>query len=324
MSKNTDPFGTLHNSATDDEDLWFMKALVTAQAARDLDSYKLERDLAEICENVQVPAKGFPLQTQFSSSGPAMTLLAWPFVDGDAVKPNNKHQIKLLGAALANLHRSLRQLQGQGKFRTFRDRAQEYRRWLVRIHGDLMAEFSDGNLQRLTDRFDWLPGYLAENANVSFEAFFSKPCQLIHADLNTGNIFCTGNIDNIGIVFVDFEAATQSLFPPHFDLAILIERQFVASDMESSDWMELAEVLIDSYSTDAGDPVLTSETCLNDAITFSILRAVAILDALDRAGRGNLDAEWRKFEKLSKLHSRHRPLLDQLARRAIAKFGRCD
>ncbi|MCP5072329.1 MAG: phosphotransferase [Rhodobacteraceae bacterium] len=299
-----------------------MKALVTAQAARDLASYVLEHDLAQTCDNVQEPAKGFPLQTQFSDHGPAMTLLAWPFVDGEAVRPNDKPQIKLLGSALANLHRSMRQLQAQGKTTNFHDRAQDYRRWLVRIHSDLMAEFSNGRLQRLTDRFDWLPGYLSENADMSFEAFFSAPSQLIHADLNPGNIFCTGGTDNNEIVFLDFEAATQSLFPLHFDLAILIERQFVASDMEVSEWMELAAALIDSYTTSAGKMVLTSETCLNEAISFSILRAIAILDALERAGRGSPDAEWKKFERLSVLHRNSRNLLDQLARSSIEKFAR--
>jgi hypothetical protein len=168
-------------------------------------------------------------------------IFAYPFVDGSYLN-NSMGDLSMLGSALARLHTALVSFPEAHKI------AHSQRGMRTRMRRKARALLVDkcwvtGELFPVrTHLLQWL----------EIDALFDKDeCQVIHNDLNAGNVLqdTKGNV-----WFLDFEEASWSYLPPYFDIAKVIERFILVNE----DWDIQTKIiasrrLLDAYSVDRCD-----------------------------------------------------------------------
>ncbi len=162
-------------------------------------------------------------------------MFSYPFIDGKYLNKSIGN-LPNLGRALANLHKTLANFPYAHKVsRKQRSIRGHMRRKAKELLGD--KNWASGNLLSIrTHILKWL----------EVDSLLSKSlCQVIHNDLNAGNVL----LDNLGnIWFIDFEEARWSYLPYYFDIAKVIER-FVLVNEEWNVEMKFraSKQLLNSY-----------------------------------------------------------------------------
>ncbi|MCP5088791.1 MAG: phosphotransferase [Rhodobacteraceae bacterium] len=296
----------------------FIKSIPSGKAGRDQRSFEIERRVSETCNCLAMPIKPAPLTFYDPEDGLQKQLFAWKFLEGRGIDAANQTQISALASELAHLHGALLEFQNETRFKPDLDRAEKHRAWLCDSYRQIQTESLKGQYVPQLDGFPLLQSFVSNDHTGFLERFFSADCQLVHGDLNPGNLLWVPGEHRGSVAFLDFEEATQSLFPACFDIAVLIERLFLVSEGPGTEWMPQAELLLKGYSRARGGTCLHTENDLNDALVFATIRSLVILIELEKAGRPASQKEWEKFENLCVLHQRFKGEMKTLARWAIS------
>lgn len=263
----------------------FLKTIHGGHAARLGRAMQLEAAVAEICPHVAAPLTPAPVPLGASDRCVAL----WPWLDSRPLDPCDPDELRSAGHALGSLHVALQDAEFPSSF------AQERVNWLLQSWQELRQDDADGLLGCFHERFPWLKMALTEVSRGISDRFVSASRQLIHGDLNPGNLLCLpGRI----VMFIDFEEAVQSFLPTFFDLAMMIERQLMTGAV-GRDWQNGAAIIVEAYVARTGTRLQYAE-CVFDARCFSILRSLVILVTSERMGRPWPDSEWHKFDKLTR------------------------
>jgi len=144
---------------------------------------------------------------------------AYPFVEGIYLN-SSQGELQALGGALARLHTALA---------SFPDAHR-----IARRQREMRARMRDKAKALLVDQ-RWALGDLSPIRThlqrwLEVDAILGKDgCQVIHNDLNAGNVLQDTKGD---VWFLDFEEARWSYLPPNFDVAKVIERFILVNE----DW----------------------------------------------------------------------------------------
>lgn len=281
------PQGGCHYLRTELEGhgLVFLKTIYAKQAERLAASMRLESAVAARCPHVAAPVLPAPIPL----NGGDASLAIWPWLDGRKLDPESAEDMRAAGVALGRLHIAMQDID----MPTYYARARLD--WLLTSWRRLQREMADGLLDDICTRFPWFSAVLGQISRGISDDFLSAQRQLVHGDLNPGNLFC---MPGPLVKFIDFEEAIQSYLPAFFDLAMLIERHLLVYPSREP-WQARAEPFFRAYLAETNSS-LPYAGCLFDARCFSVLRSLIILVASDRAGRPWPDSEWHKFDLLSR------------------------
>jgi hypothetical protein len=285
----------LKAKSTDSTDI-FIKTIDSSQLPRLTKALELESKLSNCCSEVVRPVTSQPL----ALPGTTRHVLIWPFVVGTTLDIRDTIQLRNSGRALASLHNAL------WAHASPNNQSLKRKTWLSEQTRELLDAQTDGLLNQFTQRFDWLSDFLINLNSENVAAFFMDEAQVIHGDLNPGNILCTKHGQ---ILFLDFEEAVNSFYPVWLDLAIFIERHFMVPERPLSECVPF----IEGYREVNGTLQFPRPTCLADALTFATLRSIIILISSERVGRKWAGSEWKKFGILTKLANQYRVGLIELA-----------
>ncbi len=270
----------------------FVKIVPCREAAR---LRAAERVAAFVCKggiqvNCQLP--GYP-----RPAGGDYLLFASPYIEGTFYQ-GEAQQAASVGKALAHLHRILRRCpwrkairrRGLGRQRKLRDRLHLIRRGQV----DGIPTAALSILEKVDD-------HLLER--------LCRDAQVIHGDLNAGNILFAGH--HRRPVFLDFEDTPTAWFSPLTDLAYLLERLALCS---SSSPTTTAEHLLRAYYA-AGGMRFISAAQLNQILQALAVRALLLLAEKSALGRSSTTEEWQKFIILHHAATQHDPRMTALIAR---------
>lgn len=256
----------------------FVKTIDSNQSTRLGKTLQLENSLSQKCPHVVKPISPKPISLQPSNKSMAI----WPFLTGRPIEAASKTQLHELGVALGKLHKTMKNINIATQF------AQNRVKWLLNSWEELSKYTQKNEYEWLNLAFEIVPPTIKEN-------FLLHSNQLIHGDLNTGNVICLpGN----HIMFIDFEEAIFSYLPFFFDLAMLIERQLMTRTKKTGAWQNDASVVMGAYIEITGQK-LPYALCLFEAQCFTLLRSITILTFSKQIGRPWPDTEWEKFERLT-------------------------
>jgi thiamine kinase-like enzyme len=215
-------------------------------------------------------------------------IFAYPFVEGSYLN-SSLGELQRLGRALARLHTALLSFPDAHKIaRAQREMRTRMRRKAKKLLID--QYWASGDLSPVRTH---LLRWLEIDAILGIDG-----CQVIHNDLNAGNVMQ----DNKGNVwFLDFEEASWSYLPPHFDVAKVIERFILVNENWNIETkMLLSQRLMCEYRDVRGDGCGTVgdiHASLCWLLGFSWLRMSRLL----REREAIQHPEVRKFLRLAEL-----------------------
>jgi len=123
---------------------------------------------------------------------------------------------------------------------------------------------------------------------------FEEPCQVLHGDLNVGNLRYTAS----GVVFLDFEDARHSWFPPRVDVAFALERLALINEQDDNRAFTNAQALLKGYVDVFGRSPFSRAGSLRETLEWLSLRSLCMLQHFEWVGRPWPESEWLKFDNL--------------------------
>lgn len=203
----------------------------------------------------------------------------YPHYGGRRLRPTSS-DVRALGAALAKLHRAL---ESHPMRDTICEKSMKRERTIQMIQEKIASGY-----------FDELP-YLKHIKSLTPKnlQFAQHPQQVVHGDLNMGNLLYTNN----QICFFDFEDSIHNYQPVLFDLSFVIERLIYSQTVIESERLILGRQFIASYKDHGGKYEYQNhdETYL-ELLSF---RALCLLVYAQACGKDTLQTEWEKFITLS-------------------------
>lgn len=223
-------------------------------------------------------------------------IVAYPYLEARYPSPVTP-DLAALGRSIAALHDGLSRSQDRSKIEA---RGRERARWLD-------AVLRNSNRHRsLLDAAE-IPPLTACVA----QAMESAAGQVLHGDLNVGNILCERESGRIH--FLDFEDVRHSFGPPILDLALTVERLCLLLDDEATA-VSAARDLLRSYAAARGVSPIERAGALALALRAINERAVGVLIASHEAGLESAQQEWGKFGALLRRHEEHRAAIAEIER----------
>ncbi|NRA54651.1 MAG: aminoglycoside phosphotransferase family protein [Gammaproteobacteria bacterium] len=143
--------------------------------------------------------------------------------------------------------------------------------------------------------------------------------QVIHGDLNVGNILFT---QQTLPCIIDFEDCLTSWASPLQDVAFIIER-FILIQHQPQKFTELLTLFLERYLAKLACPLIIDNLQRQPALISQILQALAVktLVILAQQNHGfdgiNLPDEWNKFIQLYQLSVINEPLVTQLTQAVV-------
>lgn len=244
----------------------------------------LEKEISKKCKHVAPPITTQPLSLGFDNR----YALIWPWIDGRTPDTSDSEELRTTGQALGSLHNTLKEIDFSSSF------AIERTGWIMDKFYDLKSSNFASIPRQIRERYPWLKNALKEVSFGINETFRSMPRQLIHGDLNPGNVLRT---DDKNLMFIDFEEAVQSYLPTFFDVATMLERLIMFQN-RNSNWQDSAAKILEAYLSETNTRIPYAN-CFFDARCFSIVRSVMILIESEKLCRPWPESEWKKFELLS-------------------------
>lgn len=215
--------------------------------------------------------------------GNGLSIVAHEWIDGEFLRPEAE-ELVCLGEQLGLLHKALA---------TYPEAASVKRR-------------SDQRLQALDDvakkileakRYDRpvlhkLAALLAEKPEM-FKGF-DEHCQVLHGDLNVGNILKTGS----RVVFLDFEDARQTWLPPRIDVAFALERLVLINEPDSDRAFVNACRMLEGYISTFGSSPFSKPGVFKESLEWLSARSLCMLQNFEWNGSPWPQSEWDKFSIL--------------------------
>ena len=137
-----------------------------------------------------------------------------------------------------------------------------------------------------------LRGLLQENRD--FFKPFSEPCQVLHGDLNIGNLRWVKS----KVVFLDFEDAKHSWFPPRIDVAFALERLALINEPDTNHAFINAQALLGGYVESFGHSPFLKKGTLKSSLEWLSTRSLCMLQHFEWGGMAWPESEWLKFDGL--------------------------
>lgn len=241
--------------------------------------------------------KLMPLSPYFSGDG-KLGILTYPLVRG-RFSGFTEGDMSLIGSEIGKMHKVLRSCPWKKEVEMKgMERAQILDELLSDIRtGILKAGVPEGVLKIL------------KSADISDYKRLTSEAQVVHGDLNYGNIMIQQSSGK-AIIF-DFEDTITAWFNPYMELAFVIERFAITPDDEQS--IRLSQALIYSY--------FHENKCENKTRFYlsSLLRGLSIkaLLLLTKAcviGMSVSETEWDKFLFLYQQPQRRAELFDRISK----------
>lgn len=121
--------------------------------------------------------------------------------------------------------------------------------------------------------------------------------QMIHGDVNAGNILFTSKSNQP--VFIDFEDSTSSWLSPLYDLAFIVQRFIISTDISHQEKITLSQFLFKGYDSNKLQGVI-GEGLLYIMIKLISIRSLLILSTLSNDEKTLYADEIDKFVHLYK------------------------
>lgn len=207
----------------------------------------------------------------------------FPLLNGVRCKPCAS-DLKLLGNALAQFHRHLKNIGDQALVIQKSDNRVRH-----------LSKFIETILKFPNDILVKKPRVASFISKYSFDMIDHRDSQIIHGDLNPGNILI--NKGSKLIHFLDFEDMLHSYLPVLYDLAFIIERNILLPLNDAQKAFALSKVFLKAYFESGGNYKYHT----SDEYILCILSLRAFLLLIQNAINGHSEdrIEWDKFYYLS-------------------------
>lgn len=285
------PFGYYRLKQAEGE--LFLKVVTPAQAERHLAADKVVQWL-----NARGIATS-PVQESIVLDDTA-TLLVQDYLPGRFCA-QNRQEMQCLGRSLGRLHLALQafpqagdvKARGMARFAHLQARLQAWQKGglAIELPGEVMAV---------------LRTYPADALQVLVEE-----AQMVHGDLNLGNVWMAAEGDRIQCVFLDWEDSLSAWFNPMKDLAFVLERFVLTHDLEQDAHLDLGLAFLQAYY-EAHHRRFNHPEHLTELLQALAVRALLLLIEAAQVAHQPLSAEWKKFVFLYKLADQQRPLLQSI------------
>lgn len=222
--------------------------------------------------------EGYPKKLQDD-----MVLLAYQWLDGRALS-SAANELEIFGRSLGLLHCTLQNFPEQQSVQL---RTVDRMRVLQTVANEIKS--GDGVSTRCISR---LRALLCSHPDL-FDSF-DEPCQVLHGDLNVGNLRWTGK----DVVFLDFEDAKHSWFPPRIDVAFALERLILINQADDRLALNNAKVFLKNYSEVFGCSPFIRPGSLEHSLKWLSARSLCMLHHFEQEGEIWPESEWLKFESL--------------------------
>jgi hypothetical protein len=149
---------------------------------------------------------------------------------------------------------------------------------------------------------------IIRNTSDSDFKLLTRNAQLIHGDLNYGNVLM--NKDTNKPIIIDFEDATSAWLHPLYDLALAIQRFVLIS--EKNDKYKCADALIRGYFSENKQTKLNKDCSLKKMIELISVRSLLILSIMSENVRKLYLDEIDKFVELHKKTQEDKDLISDI------------
>lgn len=137
---------------------------------------------------------------------------------------------------------------------------------------------------------------------------FDEPCQIVHGDLNVGNVLWTGD----DVVFLDFEDTSSSWLPRRIEVAFALERLILINEANDESALKVARSFLRAYVKAAGSSPFQEEGELISSLYWLSLRSLVMLTQYELEGFPWPESEWQKFGVLLDHIDRRKVMMSQL------------
>jgi len=255
---------------------YFIKVLSTKTENQQSESDRMARWLKEEGIETSCVLAGFPKRISRSD----YLILAYKNINGHFVK-QNINELASIGTALGNLHTVIKKCKWSS---------------LVKEAGIKRHEALINRLMDIKNgkTFHAIPNNinnLLYNVDKDILSVLIEMPQVIHGDLNYGNILIQENTANV--FFLDFEDSWSAWFSPLMDVSLVIERFALMNSDKAS--LESSKAFAKAYFS------ITSLSFNYDEQLGDILRAMSVRAMLLLSFIVELDSlkiyniEWKKF-----------------------------
>jgi len=215
--------------------------------------------------------------------GDGLVVIAYDWIEGRCLELSPL-ELEQFGRQLGRLHQVLGRYPSQEAVRS-RTHA---RLAVIREVAERVATLKQTDspyLQRLC-------GLLQKNPD--FFKPFAESCQVLHGDLNVGNLRWTES----GVVFLDFEDAKHSWFPPRIDVAFALERLALINESNNRRAFVNAQALLRGYVDTFGRSPFPSAGVLIGSLEWLSARSLCMLQHFEWEEGAWPESEWLKFDGL--------------------------
>jgi thiamine kinase-like enzyme len=227
----------------------------------------------------------------------SFVVLAYKWLDGRCLA-SDRCELEFLGAELGKLHKALDHFEDK---KSIILNTQKRLKLLSDIASDIV------NLKSIKSPILSRAQELLQSKLDRFEVFNEK-CQVLHGDLNVGNLRKTTD----GIVFLDFEDASHSWFPPCVDIAFAVERLAMINEEDDGKALDNSKALLSGYISVSGKTPFLERGALKKTLEWLSLRSLCILYHFECQGNSWPDSEWEKFDFLLDHLTRREKLLEEI------------
>lgn len=228
----------------------------------------------------------------------------YPFTKMSIIKPE-RGILEKAGLAVAKLHVALKNIPFSDEIRNNsfkRTRELERTKNLVQKAIDTRAPGPFGQ------RFTWIlknDGYikrLLKNFDPFFGIWSDTEPQVIHGDMNAGNVLRVGKGD---VIILDFEDTRHSFYPRWVDIALALERLAMFDRPQSDALLRRIGAFLKGYKSHSASPFSSLGMSWGRQLVEMLCQinyyATCLLLTLCRQGEEDFgDREWNKFRALEK------------------------
>jgi len=287
------PLGFFRIKSVSDSVFYFIKVLPKQSVDHLIFSNELAHYLYAKGLECNLMCSGYPvIKNQYCIS-------KYPFLNG---RYNNgtPEDANSLGLSIGHMHLALSEYPNHKEIKRNKDkRFNCFRKLLnaVLSHRKVIPWLSNDQLELLS-KYIGLLDKLEDN------------CQVIHGDLNFGNIIYVDNRQNP--LILDYENTYYSYLPPLFDLAMLTERFFVVSKDDEISYNLASEFFKSYWSICKKKLPVHKDLSLKEAMQASSIRSLLVLIEKENSGNYVPISEVKKFFLLLKQAEERSNLLTEL------------
>lgn len=254
----------------------FIKILSNKNIEVNLDAERITNWLDKKHLSVNPLIENFPKKIKKLN----LWIFAYDFIDYKIFIPKKK-QLYLIGQEIGKMHILMKRCPLK---QFIRKKGFQKNRLLLKQLEDIKSNKIKLNFSK--DAIN-----LIKNTSLSEYKYLSNNAQMIHGDLNLGNILI--NKKNNKIFIIDFEDSVTAWISPLYDLAFVIQRFILLQ--ESRQKLALSKALIEGYKSQANTSNLVSSNNLNSMIKLISIRSLLILSNLSDKEQINFKNEINKF-----------------------------